>query len=1047
MIAKFFIERPIFAWVLAIITLLTGIISIKKLPIEQYPDIAPPKVVINATYPGASAKTVENTVTQVLEESLTGIDHLRYFSSSSSDSRMTITVTFEPEADPDIAQVQTQNKVQSSINRLPREVQEQGVVVTKANDSFLLVVGVYDDTNTYSRNDLSDMLVTNFRDQISRLNGVGNVRVFGSQYAMRIWLNPSKLYSYNLTPIDVQEAIQIQNIDVSAGQLGAMPAIEGQAINATITAQSRLKSVSDFENIILRVNTDGSQVKLKDVANIEIGAEDYSTLGRYKRFPASGMAINLSTGANALETADLVKKTVNELKRYLPDEVKIIYPFDTTPYIKLSITQVIQTLLEAIALVVIIMFIFLQNIRATLIPVLAVPIVLLGTFTLLYLFGFSINVLTMFAMVLAIGLLVDDAIVVVENVERLITDENLTPYEAAKASMNQISGALVGIAVVLSTVFVPMAFFSGSAGEIYRQFSMTIVSAMVLSVLVALVVSPIACITFLENKKNPNKYTRKIFYYFNNGFNSLKKLYGMLCSKIIERYIIGIIIYFIILIILVIGYLQLPSSFIPDEDQGTMYVLVNTPSGATINRTLESVKKIEDYLLEEQGKIIEHLFTVVGFNFTGSAQNAAMGFVALTDWSKRDSAASESVFTLANKSMQFFNKIKDASAFAFYPPPINTLGNASGFDFQLIDRKGIGHDELIKMRTKFLQIASQNSKLVGVRPNGLEDVAQFKINIDNTKAAAMGLNLNSINQTLKIAWGSSYVNDYLYNGFIKRVYLQADAEYRMEPKDLKNWYVRNNQNEMVSFDSFSSTEWTFGSPKLERFNSNTSVNIQGSPAPGISSGEAMNEVENIVKDLGNGLDIGWYGISYEEKQIGDQVFNLYSLSLLVVFLCLAALYESWSIPLSILLVAPLGIFGAVLACYIFGLPNDIYFQVAILTTVGLVAKNAILIVEFAQELVHKGHNLQEAAIIAAKQRFRPIIMTSFAFILGVTPLAIATGAGSASKNAIGIAVMGGMFAATFIAILFVPLFYILIEKIFHKNNLNNINYEHTKKDN
>lgn len=1030
--ARFFIDRPVFAWVLAIITMLAGIMAIRSLPVEQYPDIAPPSVEISASYPGASAETVENAVTQVIEQRLTGIDYLRYFSSSSSDGRMSITLTFEPEADPDIAQVQTQNKVQGAVTQLPQEVQALGVTVTKSNDSFLMVVALYADNGEFNQNDLSDYLVSNFREPLSRVKGVGSVQVFGSQYAMRIWLDPDRLYSYNLTPLDVQQAVQVQNTDISAGQLGGLPAIDGQQINATITAQSRLRTVEDFENIVLRVNTDGSRVRLKDVSDVEIGAENYNFIARYKGLPGSGMAISLASGANALETAALVKERVKELSQFLPEGIKVVYPYDTTPFVKLSIKSVVKTLIEAVFLVFLVMLLFLQNLRATIIPMIAVPVVLLGTFAILLAFGFSINVLTMFAMVLAIGLLVDDAIVVVENVERIMSEEGLPPKEATKKSMDQITGALVGIAVVLSTVFIPMAFFSGSAGAIYRQFSITIVSAMALSVAVALILSPSLCATLLKHEdKEARRKTTGFFGAFNRNFNRLRDFYQKSTSYIARRLIRFFMIYLVLIGGLAYGFMKLPTSFLPDEDQGIMFTMVNTPAGATAERTLEAVKQVERYFLEEQKDTVEHLFTVVGFSFAGSAQNAAFGFINLKDWDVRDDET-QSVFAIAGQAMGGLSQIKDAMAFAFFPPPIRELGNASGFDFQIIDRAGLGHDVLMQSRNQLLGAAAQNPVLTGVRPNGLDDVAQYKIDIDSEKATAMGLSLADINRTLQISWGSSYVNDFVDRGRIKRVYIQADAPHRMVPEDLNKWYVRNVHGEMVPFSSFASAEWTYGSPKLERFDGNSSVNIQGAPVEGVSTGVAMKEIEKIVETLPDGIGLAWTGLSYEERQTGAQAPLLYALSVLIVFLCLAALYESWAVPLAVMLVVPLGILGAVIAANIFGIANDVYFQVALLTTVGLASKNAILIVEFAKSLKEQGHDLMEAVAIAARQRFRPILMTSMAFTLGVTPLALSTGAGAASQNAIGIAVMGGMLAATFLAVFFVPMFYVAVEKVFHR---------------
>jgi multidrug efflux pump len=1028
--ANFFIDRPVFAWVLAIITMLTGILAITSLPVEQYPKVAPPTVTITAAYPGASAETVENSVTQVVEQSLTGIDNLRYFSASSANNSMSITLSFAPGTDADIAQVQTQNKVQGIISLLPTEVQQQGISVNKSNDAFALVIGFYSKSEDISQYDLSDMLVSQFRDPISRVNGVGNVRVFGSQRSMRIWLDPAKLYSFNLTPIDVQNAVKIQNTDVSAGQLGGMPAIQNQQINATIQAQSRLKSVTDFERIVLRVNPDGSQVRVRDVARVELGAESYDVIVRYKRNPASGMAVSLAAGANALDTIKRVKARVEELKTTLPDGVEVVYPLDSAPFIELSIQSVVQTLVEAVILVFLVMLLFLQNWRATLIPTIAVPVVLLGTFGVLYAFGFTINVLTMFAMVLAIGLLVDDAIVVVENVERIMEEEGLSPKEATKKSMKQITGALIGIAVVLSAVFIPMAFFSGSAGAIYRQFSITIVSAMAFSVLVAIVLAPSLCATLLK-KHTPNKDTNKGFFaWFNRNFNKGRDNYQKAASHMSERIKRYLVIYGVLVGVMAIIFLRLPNAFLPDEDQGRILMLLTTPSGATAERTLESVKQAENFFLDTHGDITSDMFTVVGFSFAGQAQNAAMGFVSLVDWSERDE--SSSAFAIRDQAYGAFSQIQDAMAFPILPPPIQELGNATGFNMQLLDRQGLGHEALMNARNTLLGLANKSTKLVGVRPNGLSDVPQFNINIDSEKASALGVSLDDINSALRIAWGSSYVNDFVDNGRIKRVYMQADAQHRMAPDDLDKWYVRNNQGKMVAFNSFSNTEWSYGSPKLERFNGIASINIQGNPASGVSSGEALAEMELLVNQLDGGFAVEWAGLSYEEREAGAQATTLYAISILVVFLCLAALYESWSVPLAVILVVPLGILGAVVAAFLFDLPNDVYLQVAFLTTVGLAAKNAILIVEFAKERYEQGIPLNEAVSFAAKQRFRPILMTSMAFILGVTPLALSSGAGAASQNAIGITVMGGMFAATFLAIFFIPMFYVMVERLFSK---------------
>ncbi|GAB6053850.1 efflux RND transporter permease subunit [Magnetospira thiophila] len=1026
---RFFIDRPIFAWVIAIAIMLTGVLSIFELPIEQYPNIAPPSVLIQASYPGASAETLENSVTQVIEQKLTGIDHLRYFSSASASSGTTqITVTFEPEADPDTAQVQVQNKVNAAMALLPQEVQNQGVTVTKANDSFLLVVGFYAKDGSVDQRELADILSSKVQDPISRVNGVGNVRVFGNPHAMRIWLNPYKLYSFNLTTTDVRQAIQAQNADVSAGQIGGLPAVEGQQLNATIVAQSRLQTVEDFEEIILRVNTDGSQVRLKDVARVELGSQNYSTIDRYKRMPAAGIAVSLASGANALDTADRVKAKVEDLKIFLPAGVEVIYPYDTTPFVKLSIESVVYTLIEAAFLVFMIMYLFLQNVRATLIPSITVPVVVLGTFAVLSAFGFSINTLTMFAMVLAIGLLVDDAIVVVENVERVMHEEGLSPKAAARKSMDQITGALIGIALVLSAVFVPMAFFGGASGAIYRQFSMTIVSAMALSVFIAFVLTPSLCAAFLTPVKKGQIDKVGIFFrWFNRTFEASREGYQSGIGYIAKRSLRFILIYGVLVGGLAFLFLRLPTSFLPDEDQGNMFMMVSAPPGATAERTLESVKQVEDYFLSQEQENVAHLFTVVGFSFAGNSQNAALGFVALKDWSERP-RPDQSVFAMVGRAMGAFSKIKDAMVFAFFPPPIRELGNASGFDMQLIDRANQGHDALMQARGQLLGMASKNPKLVGVRPNGLSDEPQYKINVDHEKASTLGLSIADINQTLQTAWGSTYVNDFLDDGRIKKVFLQADASFRMNPEDVDRWFVRNKDGEMVPFGSFTSAQWLYGSPKLERFNGSASVNIQGAAAPGVSTGEAMAEMESMVKKLPAGFDVAWAGISYEEQTSGSQTLQLYALSLLVVFLSLAALYESWTVPFAVILAVPVGILGTVVGAMSSGLNNDIYFQVALLTTIGLSAKNAILIVEFAKDLVEQGNGVVEATLLAAKRRFRPILMTSLAFMLGVTPLALARGAGSAAQNEIGIAVIGGMLSATFLAIFFVPMLYILIQK-------------------
>lgn len=1023
--SEFFINRPVFAWVIAIIIMMSGILAIMKMPIEQYPNIAPPSVSVSTALPGASAETLENSVTQVIEQSLTGLDHLRYFSSSSdSDGNVNITLTFEPKADVDIAQVQVQNKLQSAMPLLPQEVQQQGVRINKANNNFLLVVGLYSSDDSLEEAELGDILLSNIKDVISRIDGVGNVTTFGNPRSMRIWLNPDKLFSYKLSVAEIVTAIKAQNSDVSAGQIGGLPAVLGQEINATITAQSRLQTVDQFEKIVIKANRDGSQIFLKDIARVELGQLRYNSVARYKGHPASGMAVILATGANAIDTATKVKEKMAELSKDLPKGVKLIYPIDSTPFIKLSIKGVVQTLIEAVFLVFLVMLLFLQNFRATLIPTIAVPVVLLGTFAILSSFGFTINTLTMFATVLAIGLLVDDAIVVVENVERIMAEEKLSPREATIKSMKQITGALVGIALVLSAVFIPMAFFGGSAGKIYRQFSVTIVSAMVLSVFVALILSPSLCATLLK----PTHHSSKFADFFNKYLDKLRNFY-VTSSTIFSRNIIKLLlVYGLICGGIFYAFQKLPTSFLPTEDQGMMYLILSTPSGASIQRTQDSLKQVEEYFLTKE-KNVEHLFTVAGFSFAGRAQNAGFGFIGLKDWSERKSPL-DHVAAISGRAMGVLSTIKDAMVFTIFPPPIRELGNASGFDLQLIDQAGVGHTALMNARNAVLFAASKNPVLLGVRPNGLSDVAQYKIDIDYAKASALGINISDINQTLQAGWGSAYINDFIDRGRIKRVYLQGEADSRMNPSDIDKWFVKNRDGNMVSFGSFTSSYWSFGSPKLERFNGSAAVNIQGGAIPGVSSGIAMGEMEKIMSQvLPKGIDFSWFGISYEERLGGSQTLVLYTISLIVVFLSLAALYESWSIPFSVLLVVPFGIFGALLFSLIFHMSNDIYFQVGLLTTIGLSAKNAILIVEFARRLYEEGVDLFEATITATRQRFRPIIMTSMAFMLGITPLATATGAGSASQKAIGIGVMGGMVFATFIATLFVPMFYVMVQKI------------------
>ena len=1027
--ARFFIDRPIFAWVIAIIMMMAGALAIYSLPIEQYPTVAPPEVSISGNYPGASAKTVEDSVTQVIEQQMNGIDNLMYMSSSSdSFGNAQISLTFAPGTDPDIAQVQVQNKLQLATPLLPQEVQQQGMQVTKSSDSFLMVVGFTSEDGSLTRADLADYVASNVQDPISRVAGVGQIQLFGSPYAMRIWLDPNKLNKYDLTPQDVTQTIQVQNNQVASGQLGGAPAVEGQQLNATIIAQTRLEDTEEFRNILLKVNPDGSQVFLEDVARVELAAQSFDVQGRYNGQPAAGLAINLATGANALDTAEALRARLAELEPFFPDKMQMVFPYDTTPFVSISIEEVVHTLFEAIILVFLVMYLFLQNFRATLIPTLAVPVVLLGTFAVLAAFGFSINTLTMFGMVLAIGLLVDDAIVVVENVERVMHEDGLPPKEATRKSMGQITGALVGIALVLSAVFIPMAFFPGSTGAIYRQFSITIVSAMVLSVLVAMILTPALCATMLKAKDGEHQTNKGFFGWFNRSFDKSSRSYQGSVEKILGRRGRYLFIYVVIVGVLGFSFMRMPSSFLPEEDQGILFTLVTLPAGSTQEQTVDVLKKMENYYLTEESDAVDGLFTVAGFSFTGRGQNAGMAFVNLKDWSERDLSV-DGANDVVGRAMGYFSTIREAMMFALSPPSIPALGNASGFDFQLLDQSGQGHEALINARNMMLGMASQDPRLTAVRPNGLEDSPQYQIDIDQQKAKALGLSISDINNTLQIAWGSSYVNNFVDRGRVKRVYVQADAPYRMLPENINDWFVRNAQGEMVPFSAFATGHWTYGSPKLERYNGVSSVNIQGNAAPGYSTGDAMDAMEELAAKLPAGFGFEWTGLSYQERQSGDQAPALYALSLLVVFLCLAALYESWSIPFAVMLVVPLGVLGAVLAATFRGLDNDVFFQVGLLTTIGLSAKNAILIAEFALELEQKGEHLLKATLEAVRMRLRPILMTSLAFMLGVTPLMISTGAGAGARNAIGTGVFGGMLTATVLAIFFIPLFYVAVRKL------------------
>ncbi|EBA5233352.1 efflux RND transporter permease subunit [Salmonella enterica subsp. enterica serovar Java] len=1035
--ANFFIRRPIFAWVLAIILMMAGALAIMQLPVAQYPTIAPPAVSISATYPGADAQTVQDTVTQVIEQNMNGIDNLMYMSSTSdSAGSVTITLTFQSGTDPDIAQVQVQNKLQLATPLLPQEVQQQGISVEKSSSSFLMVAGFVSDNPNTTQDDISDYVASNIKDSISRLNGVGDVQLFGAQYAMRIWLDANLLNKYQLTPVDVINQLKVQNDQIAAGQLGGTPALPGQQLNASIIAQTRLKDPQEFGKVTLRVNADGSVVHLKDVARIELGGENYNVVARINGKPASGLGIKLATGANALDTATAIKAKLAELQPFFPQGMKVVYPYDTTPFVKISIHEVVKTLFEAIILVFLVMYLFLQNIRATLIPTIAVPVVLLGTFAILAAFGYSINTLTMFGMVLAIGLLVDDAIVVVENVERVMMEDNLSPREATEKSMSQIQGALVGIAMVLSAVFIPMAFFGGSTGAIYRQFSITIVSAMALSVLVALILTPALCATLLKPVSAEHHEKKSGFFgWFNAKFDHSVNHYTNSVSGIVRNTGRYLIIYLLIVVGMAVLFLRLPTSFLPEEDQGVFLTMIQLPSGATQERTQKVLDQVTHYYLNNEKANVESVFTVNGFSFSGQGQNSGMAFVSLKPWEER-SGEENSVEAVIARATRAFSQIRDGLVFPFNMPAIVELGTATGFDFELIDQGGLGHDALTKARNQLLGMVAQHPDLlVRVRPNGLEDTPQFKLDVDQEKAQALGVSLSDINETISAALGGYYVNDFIDRGRVKKVYVQADAQFRMLPEDINNLYVRSANGEMVPFSTFSSARWIYGSPRLERYNGMPSMEVLGEAAPGRSTGEAMTLMENLASQLPNGIGYDWTGMSYQERLSGNQAPALYAISLIVVFLCLAALYESWSIPFSVMLVVPLGVVGALLAASLRGLNNDVYFQVGLLTTIGLSAKNAILIVEFAKDLMEKaGRGLIEATLEASRMRLRPILMTSLAFILGVMPLVISRGAGSGAQNAVGTGVMGGMLTATLFAIFFVPVFFVVVKRRFNRHH-------------
>lgn len=1032
--SRFFIHRPIFAWVIAILIMLVGVLAINGLPIEQYPKIAPPQVTVRATYPGADAETVENSVTQVIEQQMKGIDGLMYMSSSSSATgSASVTLTFENDTDPDTAQVQVQNKLQSATSSLPEIVQRMGVNVEKSASDFLMVAAFVSEDGSMNQSDIADYVSTNVVDPLSRVEGVGGTNVFGSAYAMRIWLDPAKLRAYNLMPSDVSAAISSQNVQVSAGQLGTLPTnTDRTVINATVSVQSYMQTAEEFENILLKTDTAGAQVRIKDVARVEVGSENYQFRAVYNGNPASGMAIMLAPGANALEVREAVGARLDELSQNFPQGLKLVIPYDTTPFVRLSITQVVHTLLEAVVLVFLVMFLFLQNWRATIIPTLAVPVVILGTFAVLSFFGLSINILTMFAMVLAIGLLVDDAIIVVENVERILEeDPNISVLDATIKSMNEISRVVVGIALILSVVFVPMIFFGGSSGVIYRQFAVTLITSMALSAIIALVFTPALCVTILKRQAHKDIHTQKGFFgWFNRFFYKASQRYENFVGKTFASKLIYLAAYAAVVAVVAFVFMRLPSSFVPEEDQGSVMTLVQLPAGSTLDKTNAVMDQLIQYYQNQEADNIESVFAISGFSFMGSGQNAGMSFVKLKDWDDRkgDENTAQSI---ANRAMAMNMMIPEASLiFPMAPPPIRGFGNASGFDMQLKDVGGVGHQALLDARNQLMGMAMQNPTIAMIRPGGQEDAPKLKLDINQEQAAAYGVPLATINSTISQAWGGSYVNDFIDRGRIKRVYIQGEADSRVVPEDINRWYVRNNAGEMVSFGAFSTSHWEYGSPSLSRYNGVSSMALTGSAAPGMSTGDAMVAMEQMAAQLPEGIDYEWTGLSLEQQKSGGQAPLLYAISVLVIFLCLAALYESWSVPFSVILVIPLGVIGALLLTKMHGLANDVYLQVALLTVVGLSAKNAILIIEFAKEIQESGRTLKESVMQAARMRLRPIIMTSLAFGMGVVPLYIATGAGSGSQNAVGTGVVGGVITSTFLGIFFIPMFYVWVRTLF-----------------
>jgi hydrophobe/amphiphile efflux-1 (HAE1) family protein len=1040
MLSKFFLDRPVFAWVIAIILMTAGCLAIYNLPISQYPPIAPPTIAVDAFYPGASAETVENSVTQIIEQKMTGFDNLLYLSATSDSSGgARIELTFDPGTDPNLAWAEVQNKLQTAMASLPEVVQRAGVGVRKSTRNYLMILCLISEDGSMDGNDLRDYSQSNLEQVLARVPGVGEVNTFGAQYAMRIWLNPEKLTDYRMTVSSVIEALRAYNVEISAGQFGGTPAVDGQRLNASLIVQNLLKTPKEFASIPLRSNPDGSVVRISDVARVELGTEQYDVVARYNGAPAGGLAIRQAAGANALDTSKAIRDKMKEMGRFFPPGIKVVYPYDSSPFVAVAIEEVVKTLIEAVLLVFLVMYLFLGSIRATLIPTIAVPVVILGTFAVLGLFGFSINMLTMFAMVLAIGLLVDDAIVVVENVERIMAEEGLSPREATAKSMDQITSALIGIGLVLSAVFGPMAFFPGSTGIIYRQFSITIIAAMLLSVAVALILTPVLCASLLkpvpeghEPADNAIFFLRPFFRWFDRIFFRARERYLKVVGHSLGkkfRYLVAFAV-----IVAAMGYLfvRMPTAYLPDEDQGNLYVQALLPANSTLEQTEKVLERVRNHFLDQEKEAVESCLTVAGFSFAGRGQNGGIAWVKLRDWNLRNRSRLR-VKAVVARAMGAFSKFREAMVFAFAPPAVTELGRAKGFDFQLLDRGGLGHEKLMAARNQLLGMAARDPRLAKVRPNGLEDVPEYRIDVDWEKAGAMGVPIKSIHEAISAAFGSAYVNDFIHRGRVKRVYVQADAPYRMLPRDLEKLYVKNAAGKMVPFSSFASGHWRTGSPKLERFNGFPSINIWGEPAEGKSSGEAMQAMENFVARLPQGAGFDWTGLSYQERMASSQAPLLYAFSIFVIFLCLAALYESWPIPLSILLTLPLGVIGGVIATTLMGLPNDVYFQIGLLTILGLTTKNAILIVQFAKARVDEGMALIPATLEGARLRLRPIVMTSLAFGFGVLPLAMANGAGAGAQKAIGIGVLGGVVTSTFLVTLFAPLFYVLIYRALGKH--------------